>query len=577
MKFLCPSCKAKYQIADDKVSGRSVRMKCRKCGFIIPISEIPPAPPTMPPDEAGWDAPPPVVPRAPAAPVVVSPAGAPAPPSPASPSPSPLAPPVSSARVAGKAPAPPPSSGVAAPPKPEGFKRPTLADVKFGAPKAPTMGPGAVVAAAKLAAAVKPASPGAASPRAPQAPAAPGGSPAPKAAVLAPGVPGASVNLLSAFDEEDDENDDATRIVRGGALADAFGALVGGASTDPNEVGMPADEWFVGINDVPVGPIRLGEIRKRAMIGAITPDSMVWRDGLEAWRPLRTFPELVAVLEESMSSVRASAAPLVRAAPGGLPLSRDGDSFAAAGASGGITGAAVVTDDVAAAGLARGRTPMVAWLAIVVAAGFGLTLGFVWFGKQKPPETVIKYVQVPAKGDVTPVAAALQDTQPGDVAGPASSGAAAKVRTAGGRVVGKAADTSSDKGGGLSGLKGLSALGPSGPGVSGANPGSTPAGGGGQLDAAQTQSTVARYTGSVKRSCWQPSLDARAPDAPTSARVVVTITVGGTGSVQNVTTSGEPRGYPGLASCIAGRVRAWQFPATGSSTTVNVPFVFAAQ
>jgi len=58
---------------------------------------------------------------------------------------------------------------------------------------------------------------------------------------------------------------------------------------------------------------------------------------------------------------------------------------------------------------------------------------------------------------------------------------------------------------------------------------------------------------------------------------MVTISVGPTGSVQNVTTSGDPKGYPGLAPCIAGRVRAWQFPATGGSTTVNVPFVFAAQ
>jgi hypothetical protein len=47
--------------------------------------------------------------------------------------------------------------------------------------------------------------------------------------------------------------------------------------------------------------------------------------------------------------------------------------------------------------------------------------------------------------------------------------------------------------------------------------------------------------------------------------------------VQSVSTSGDPRGYPGLASCIAGRVRGWQFPATGGSSTAIVPFVFAAQ
>ena len=33
----------------------------------------------------------------------------------------------------------------------------------------------------------------------------------------------------------------------------------------------------------------------------------------------------------------------------------------------------------------------------------------------------------------------------------------------------------------------------------------------------------------------------------------------------------------GLAGCIASRVRGWQFPAAGGPTTVNVPFVFAAQ
>ncbi|HEU4408439.1 MAG TPA: GYF domain-containing protein [Polyangiaceae bacterium] len=37
MKFLCENCKAKYQIADEKVAGRSVRMKCRKCQHLIEI------------------------------------------------------------------------------------------------------------------------------------------------------------------------------------------------------------------------------------------------------------------------------------------------------------------------------------------------------------------------------------------------------------------------------------------------------------------------------------------------------------------------------------------------------------
>ncbi len=37
MKFLCPNCKAKYQIADEKIGGRTLKMDCRKCGHSIVI------------------------------------------------------------------------------------------------------------------------------------------------------------------------------------------------------------------------------------------------------------------------------------------------------------------------------------------------------------------------------------------------------------------------------------------------------------------------------------------------------------------------------------------------------------
>ncbi len=37
MKFLCGNCKAKYQIADEKIAGRTLRMKCRRCGHDIII------------------------------------------------------------------------------------------------------------------------------------------------------------------------------------------------------------------------------------------------------------------------------------------------------------------------------------------------------------------------------------------------------------------------------------------------------------------------------------------------------------------------------------------------------------
>src|SRR6516165_1394456 len=41
MKFVCDNCQAKYQIGDDKVAGKTVRMKCRKCGYNIKVSPMP--------------------------------------------------------------------------------------------------------------------------------------------------------------------------------------------------------------------------------------------------------------------------------------------------------------------------------------------------------------------------------------------------------------------------------------------------------------------------------------------------------------------------------------------------------
>ncbi len=49
------------------------------------------------------------------------------------------------------------------------------------------------------------------------------------------------------------------------------------------------------------------------------------------------------------------------------------------------------------------------------------------------------------------------------------------------------------------------------------------------------------------------------------------------GGVDNVTTTGDPKGYPNLAHCIEAKVRAWRFPRSSGTTTANVPFVFAVQ
>lgn len=419
------------------------------------------------------------------------------------------------------------------------------------------------------------------------------------------------------------DEDERTVIAGLGALSSAFSESVAGPESSTLAASLAAtDEWYVGINGVPVGPIRLSELRSKAASGSISNESLVWREGFEQWLPLSNFPELVAIVEEGFSSARASLTPLSPAVsphpappsaprpevydpfalPGGTPVvAQDpfqemlrpsqpvpeqvagfglqvpaASPFGPGGAVLPVEAPRVDSEDVVL-GVPRRSSSAFAWIAVGIALMLGLTIGFVMFSR-KPPEPIVKYVEVPAKAGEAPVGANTGGpAEIGEVAVEVDAGGGKTIRTGG--AVAAAGKTPGDKGEekpltGLSGLQGLQGSGPS----SGPGSGTTAGGSSGQpLDSGEIQKTVGKYTGSVKRSCWQPALDARSKDAPTSARVNVAIVVSPSGSVQSVSTSGDPKGYPGLAGCIAARVKSWQFPASSGSTTVNVPFVFASQ
>ncbi|MBK8998288.1 MAG: zinc-ribbon domain-containing protein [Myxococcales bacterium] len=569
MKFLCPSCKAKYQIADDKVAGRSVRMKCRKCGYLISIGKA-----------------------------------------------------VTDGSVSRKLSSmpPPPDSGQSAEhvaPRPgPGWREPGARTSQPGPPPRPPprARPGAAPVAppgrfsAQGTAGVEPAVP---RPPQPHSPKNGNGSSSHHHAFKVEAPP---------VHRDDDER---TVIAGVGALSSAFAESVAGPESSALAASLAAtDEWYVGINGVPVGPIRLSELRSKAASGAISGESLVWREGFEQWLPLANFPELVAIVEEGFSSARASLTPLSSppaahvvppaaprpevydpfALPGGTPVVAQDpfqemlrpsqpvpEAFGSAGAPAtnqlplGLVGAPVsqrppVESESVIFAPPKRSSAAFAWVAVGVALMLGLTIGFVMFSK-KPPEPVVKYVEVPAKPGETPGASTGAAATPaGEVEVEIDAGGGKTVR-AGGTAAAGTGKTAGEKPEekpltGLAGLQGLQGGGPTGgPGSTG----STGGGGGQPLDSGEIQKTVSKYTSSVKRSCWQPALDARSKDAPTSARVNVAIVVSPSGSVQSVSTSGDPKGYPGLASCIAARVKAWQFPASSGTTTVNVPFVFAAQ
>ncbi|MEO8799680.1 MAG: GYF domain-containing protein, partial [Polyangiaceae bacterium] len=201
MRFLCEQCKAKYQISDEKVAGKTVRMKCRKCGHMIEVrSEV---------TESS------VANSVPGAAVQAG------------------------ASAGGGGGVPRPAALKPAPP------RSKLATNLTSSPAAkPSLAPGALAGAFNR---------------------------------TVEGAPASSMRPSSADDS---------------AALDVLST-----STAP---------WYVAINGVPVGPVRLSELRRKAASGLVNESSLVWQDGNEEWRPVKTFPELATLVREAAASGRPS-------------------------------------------------------------------------------------------------------------------------------------------------------------------------------------------------------------------------------------------------------------------------------
>lgn len=556
MKFLCDNCKAKYQIADEKVAGKTVRMKCRKCGHQIEVRAA-----------------------------------------------------ITETSVSGAPPAPDRS---AAP-------RGALATSLSAAKPRPASSPG------------------------------PGGG-----------------ALAGAFQ----------RNVQDAPATVPFPNAAQAASIDASIEMSVTDEWYVAINGVPVGPVRISELRRKAATGAVTEDSLCWQEGLEEWRPVRSLPELAAIVREAAQGNRPSllappppqaptpeppraqphaqshaprppparpgpmaprtpeplrtsepprpaplapsrnnvvplhaprvaasamddmppqtaplggaAAALAPMAMAPAPVIAVADPFAlppaplapnlaapnlAPSMGSGVSvvpaaaPAALASTSLAPPPPAKRGVPLWFWPVLVFVAVFAGVAGIYIF-KGGPAQVVIKEVQVATPATAT---AKTDDIPPPSSAEPTTSASApstaatGKVATnTGPKVTGTAPTTSStSKTADLSGLLG-GAGGPSaGPGGGASGPA------GGTMDAATVQRIVRERSPGVKRACWD-----RGGDQKTSAKVTVAITVGGNGHVDNATATGDD---PVITKCIENQVRNWQFPATGSSTTVNVPFVFVRQ
>jgi predicted Zn finger-like uncharacterized protein len=187
MKFLCGNCKAKYQIADEKVTGRTLRMKCRRCGHDILIDGH-----SMPQSS---------------------------PPS---------------------APAPPPRRNA-------------------GSTVSVVPGPRVGSSAAQL----------------PTRTGAGGTLPRPAAARSKPPS----------------------------GLSAEFRRHVAAPPEVPQR-SAPYDLWHVAIQDVPVGPMTRDELGRKIEAGAVTPESLCWREGMDDWRPVGELAELASLLRRNRDASR---------------------------------------------------------------------------------------------------------------------------------------------------------------------------------------------------------------------------------------------------------------------------------
>ncbi|WP_438027995.1 GYF domain-containing protein [Sorangium sp. So ce233] len=270
MKFICDNCKAKYQIGDEKVAGKSVRMQCRRCGHLIQVSasvtesSVAQALPVEPPRAAGDDAH--LAPSSEEAPSAGT--GAPS---------ARAARPPASAQGAAPSPPRPASQPL---PRPGGAPRPPVAPRAVPAPVARPASSALPASSPRPATApqappeARPAQPAPARPAAPAAPAtsaARGADPTPSPS----GVAGAFKRTMS-----DDR-----------PLAKA-----------PNARATSSEDWYVGVGGVPLGPVRLSVIREKALAGAVDGESLVWREGFDEWLPLKNFPELLEIVTQAQST-----------------------------------------------------------------------------------------------------------------------------------------------------------------------------------------------------------------------------------------------------------------------------------
>lgn len=72
----------------------------------------------------------------------------------------------------------------------------------------------------------------------------------------------------------------------------AAGAGAGAAASAGGPPPLPGGQWYVAIDGQQAGPFALGALPEKVAGGQLTPDSLVWRDGMATWQPAGQVSEL---------------------------------------------------------------------------------------------------------------------------------------------------------------------------------------------------------------------------------------------------------------------------------------------
>ncbi len=569
MKFFCEQCKAKYQIPDEKVAGKTVRMKCRKCSFLIEVrphhvsaSAPPPAPAAHDPgpgpsdedddiDEKTSIAAPHENPLAQAfrrANTAPAPVAAPAPVvgtwyvaidgTPVGP--------ITEAEVKERV-----DAGQVDPESlawREGLEEwqparnfPELAGFFVKPKPAPAPAPAAPRAPTRAAAAARPAST-----PAPTRTAAPTG--ATKSNVIPmkrdPFAPAASLGGVDA----------APSGARGGAAA-AFAESF--PATAPGEPETASDPFAVGRQDRHDSPPPASGDRGADPFGA------------GFGKPADPFGKSSDPFAKGADPFAAPADPFAAAPAAAAPA----DPFAAVPAA-----AAAPADPFAGSPSVlppapAKKSPVLGLVIGLLALAFAGAAGTVVYLLRKAPtivekvveKEVIKEIRVPGEAAPAVVAghAATPETDPaGGTKVASNAGGGSHPSSAGAAAATAAPAVNND----LKSLLG-SGSGPTGPASGGSSSGG--GGGGGGLTQSDISNVVSSRSVAIKRTCYE-----RGNSTANSVNVTAQITVAPSGNVQNVSASGNDGA---IAKCIEGQIRTWKFPAPGSTTEITVPFKFVRQ